>query len=130
MKTRITPLDVEETVACLKQAIEAQGMRLVSHINGQANAARIGKQVPGDQVLEVFRPDFAIRVWQACKPAGIEIPVRIHVYENAEGMTRVACREPSALFARYESAALNAIGLELDEIFEAILASVPEVSHA
>ncbi|WP_018954857.1 DUF302 domain-containing protein [Thioalkalivibrio sulfidiphilus] len=130
MLKRTTPLDVDETVACLKQGIEAQGMRLVSHINGQANAARIGKQVPGDQVLEVFRPDFAIRVWEACKPAGIEIPVRIHVYEDGEGMTRVACRPPSALFARYESTPLNAIGLELDVIFEAILDSVPEVVHA
>lgn len=130
MLLKKTGLDAEEVVTALKGAIEAQGMRLVSHINGQANAARIGRQVPADQLLEVFRPDFAVRVWEACKPAGIEIPARIHVYEDAEGETCIACRLPSALFARYESAALNAIGLELDVIFEAILDAVPEVAHA
>jgi uncharacterized protein (DUF302 family) len=125
MKTLVSNLDAETTVAKLLQGIEAANMRVVAHINGQANAAKLGKQVPADQILEVFRPDFAIRVWAACKPAGHDIPLRIHVYEDGD-QVKVACRMPSEVFAPFAAAELDAIGAELDEIFGGILATVPE----
>ena len=123
MKTITTALTPEQAVDRLLGAIEAVGLRLVAHINGQANAAKLGKVVPADQILEVFRPDFAIRVWNACKPAGHDIPLRIHVYEEGP-YTRVACRMPSTVFTPFRSAELDEIGRELDPLFERILASV------
>jgi uncharacterized protein (DUF302 family) len=111
---------MEDVVTALKGAIETQKLRLVSHIDGQANAARIGREVPGDQILEVLRPDFAVRVWEACKPAGIEIPIRIHVYEDGENVC-VAYRTPQELFEPYGSAPLTAVGAELDRLFAAIV---------
>lgn len=125
MKTLTTPITANEAASRLMAGVSAANMRLVAHINGQANALKMGKEVPADQILEVFRPDFAIRVWQACKPAGYDIPLRIHVYEEADE-TRVACRMPSEVFAPYASAELKVIGVELDHIFEQILAEVPE----
>jgi uncharacterized protein (DUF302 family) len=115
----------EQTVETLLSAIEQQNMRVVAHINGQANAAKMGKTVPADQILEVFRPDYAIRVWEACKAAGHDIPLRIHVYEQGEEVI-VACRMPGAVFSVFNSPELDAIGLELDEIFSNILNSVNE----
>lgn len=123
MKTIVTPLSADAAVEALKGGIEAAGMRLVAHINGQANAKLIGKEVPADQILEVFRPDFAVRVWAACKPAGHDIPLRIHVYEDGD-FTKVACRLPSETFMPYGSEELMAVGAELDIIFNTILSSV------
>lgn len=128
MRTLLTPFSADEAIARLQAGIEATGMRVVAHINGQANAARIGKTVPADQILEIFRPDFAVRVWEACKPAGYDIPLRIHVYE-ADDKTYVACRLPSEVFAPYESAALNDIGAELNTVFLAILDYVLEAGE-
>ena len=125
MKTFRTDLSADEAVSALKTGIEAAGMRLVAHINGQANAKLIGKEVPADQILEVFRPDFAVRVWEACKPAGHDIPLRIHVYED-DGCTHVACRMPKTVFAPYSSDALMRVAEDLEPIFERILAHVPE----
>jgi uncharacterized protein (DUF302 family) len=120
MKSFKTSLSAEATVTSLLTAIEAANMRIVAHINGQANAKKMGKEVPADQILEVFRPDFAIRVWQACKPAGHDIPLRIHVYEDGSDVI-VSCRMPSEVFAPFGSPELDAIGVELDSIFENIL---------
>jgi uncharacterized protein (DUF302 family) len=125
MKTITSNLSAEQTVEKLLAGIEAQNMRVVAHINGQANAAKMGKTVPADQILEVFRPDFAIRVWDACKPAGHDIPLRIHVYE-LDGAVKVACRLPSEVFAPYGASELDTIGSELDLIFNNILDLVPE----
>ena len=126
MKTVITSLSANDAVSSLLAGIEAQNMRVVAHINGQANAAKMGKEVPADQILEVFRPDFAIRVWNACKPAGLDIPIRIHVYEDGDAV-KVACRMPSRVFAPFGSAELDAIGTELDTMFENILKTIPGI---
>ena len=120
MKTFTTSLNADEAIAKLQEGIDATNMRQVSHINGQANAKLIGKEVPADQILEIFRPDYAIKVWNACKAAGHDIPLRIHVYEEDQ-TTVVSCRLPSDVFKPYNSEELMKVGKELDEIFLAIL---------
>lgn len=112
---------VDEVVERLKQAAAEASMGVVAHINGQANAARRGLVVAGDQILEVFRPDLAIRVWRAEKRAGIEIPVRIHVFKQGPE-TVVSCRPPSEIFAPYRNPELDLIGTELDPVFARIVA--------
>lgn len=116
-------LDTDAAAAKLTEAVQAVPMGLVAHINGQANAAKKGITVPADQILEVFRPDFAIRVWKADKRAGMDIPLRIHLYE-ADGKTVVAFRPALAVFAPYANGELNAIAAELDPIFTGILAAL------
>ena len=125
MKTHITNQSVEHVISRLQEGIDAAGMRIVAHINGQANAAKMGIEVPADQILEVFRPDYAIQVWKAHKPAGHDIPLRIHVYED-EGKVNIACRMPSEVFAPFNSAELDKIGEELDGIFTKILEYIAE----
>ncbi len=119
--TCVQPVDV--VVERLKGAIAALSMGLVAHINGQANAAKKGLRVSADQILEVFRPDFAVRVWAADKRAGLDIPIRYHVYEEG-GLTHVSYRSPSAIFAPYGNPQLDALGRELDGIFSEIFARI------
>jgi uncharacterized protein (DUF302 family) len=123
MQTRVLKLDTDTVAARLIEAIQAYPMGLVAHINGQMNAAKRGINVPADQILEVFRPDFAVRVWQADKQAGIEIPLRIHLYAVGE-LTVVNYRRATEVFAPYANPTLNALALELDEIFGALLATL------
>jgi uncharacterized protein (DUF302 family) len=129
MLTFTVNLDVDTAAAKLSEAVAAVPMGLVAHINGQANAAKRGLTVPADQILEVFRPDFAIRVWQADKRAGIDIPLRIHVYEAA-GKTHVAMRSPATVFAPYGNAELDKLAAELAPIFDNILASLTPYKEA
>ncbi|NBC12647.1 MAG: hypothetical protein GVY09_04770, partial [Gammaproteobacteria bacterium] len=48
MHTFQTPLSADEAVDKLKTGVEGAGLRVVAHINGQANAKLIGKEVPAD----------------------------------------------------------------------------------
>jgi len=116
-------LSVDEAVDKLIAAIAAYPMGLVAHANGQANCAKKGITVPADQVLEVFRPDYAVKVWAADKTAGIDIPLRIHLYE-ADGRTWVAHRPASEVFKPYANPALDALGGELDTLFNQLLATL------
>lgn len=116
-------LSVDEAADKLLAAITAYPMGLVAHINGQANCAKKGISVPADQILEVFRPDYAVKVWTAEKAAGIDIPLRIHLYE-AGGRTWVAHRPASTVFQPYANPQLDALGSELDTIFNQLLAAL------
>jgi uncharacterized protein (DUF302 family) len=116
-------LPVAEAAEKLVAAIAAFPMGLVAHADGQANCAKKGIAVPADQVLEVFRPDYAIKVWAADKVAGIDIPLRIHLYE-ADGRTWVAHRPASEVFKPYVNPQLDVLGGELDAIFNQLLAAL------
>ncbi len=69
----------------------------------------------------VFRNDYAVRMLKASVPAGIEAPLRIYVTENANG-SNITYRSPSATFAPYKNAELDALASELDPIFDKIVA--------
>lgn len=116
-------LPVAEAAEKLVAAIAAYPMGLVAHADGQANCAKKGIAVPADQVLEVFRPDYAVKVWAADKAAGIDIPLRIHLYE-AGGRTWVAHRPASDVFRPYVNPQLDVLGGELDAIFNQLLAAL------
>lgn len=116
-------LSVDEAAEKLIAAIATYPMGLVAHANGQANCAKNGIVVPADQVLEVFRPDYAVKVWAAEKAAGIDIPLRIHLYE-ADGRTWVAYRTASETFKSYVNPQLDVLGGELDAIFNQLLSTL------
>lgn len=111
----------DEVVAALKETTSALGLAVVAHINGSANAAKRGLQVDCDQILEIFRPDLAVKVWAADKAAGIDIPLRVHVYAKG-GKTVASYRLPSQVFASYGHPDLARLGVELDGMFAAIFA--------
>lgn len=106
----------------LERAIEANGMRLVARASATVGAAERGLTIPGNAVLMVFRNDYAVRMLDASIAAGIEAPIRFYVTENRDGTTSLSWRPPSAVFAPYRSAALDALAAELDPIFARIAA--------
>lgn len=121
MHTLTFKVSVQDTVEALQTAIGNSGMLLLGHINGQANAAKIGESVPAVRILHVFRPELAVRVWRTHPPAGIEIPVRVYVYENANGDSLVNYRSLLEAMAPYNIQELSDVGRETDTIFATIM---------
>jgi len=105
----------------LEKAIAAQGMGLVCHANAQAGAAARGVTIAGNQVLEVFRNDYAVRMLRADPEAGFEAPIRIYLYERPDGTATLVYRKPSAVFRPYRHPDLDQLGTELDEVFDRIV---------
>ncbi len=101
-------------------AIEKHDMGLIAQASASRGAAARGIKIPGNAVLMVFRNDYAVRMLKASIPAGIEAPLRLYITENSDGTATLSYRKPSATFAPYGSADLNAMARELDGIFEKI----------
>lgn len=119
--TAVTKHAFDVLVDRLERAIEKNRMGLVAQASASRGAAARGVAIPGNAVLMVFRNDFAVRMLAASTAAGIEAPLRIYVTENADGTASVTYRTPSAVFAPYKNAELDALARELDAIFARIV---------
>lgn len=108
-------------VKSLTDAIKANKMGLVAKASATVGAKSIGKTIPGNMVIMVYRPDFAIRMLKASVPAGIEAPIRYYITEDpATGKATLTYRTPSSVFNPYRNAELDAMAKELDVIFARI----------
>lgn len=115
-----------ELVASLEKAIADNKMGLVTRASATVGAKQmLQKDIPGNMVIGVYRPDFAVRMLEASVPAGIEAPIRFYITENADGTADLSYKTPSAVFAPYEDGgeALKTMAAELDAIFARIAAA-------
>ena len=106
----------------LKAAVRANRMGIVAHACATCGAKAIGVTIPGNHVVMIFHPRFAVRMLKASIAAGIEAPLRLYLTEDADGAARLTYRLPSHTFAAYQVPALDAMGRELDTIVAKIVA--------
>ncbi len=119
--TAVSRAPFANVVSALEQAIRDEHMALVCHADAQKGAAARGVAINGNQVLMVFRNDLAVRLLAADPAAGFEAPIRIYIYENADGTATVSYVPPSAVFAPYKHPDVRAVAAELDPIFKTIV---------
>ena len=112
-----TKYSYQDLVARLGAAVKANRMGLVTRASATLGAASLGRTIPGNMVIGVYRPDFAIRMLDASVAAGIEAPLRFYITENADETATLTWRKPTAVFAPYESPELDQMARELDAIF-------------
>lgn len=106
-------------------AVKANKMGLVTRASATLGAKRVlKKDIPGNMVIGVYHPRFAVRMLEASIPAGIEAPIRLYITENDDGTATLSYKTPSSVFAPYTDGgeALKEMAKELDGIFEKIAA--------
>jgi len=125
-----TSLAYDEMLAALREAVEAEGMFVVTEAGPTEAAANRGISIPGNRVVGVFRNDFAVRILRLSVPAMIEAPMRFYVTENDDGSATLAWKTPTHLLSPYMDAGgkeLESVARELDDLFAAIAKRVAEV---
>jgi len=124
-KTVKTQHSYADLLTRLEKAIADNKMGLVTRASATVGAKKmLDKDIAGNSVIGVYRPDFAVRMLEASVAAGIEAPIRFYVTENADGTAELSYKTPSFVFAPYEDGgeALKALAAELDVIFAKIAA--------
>jgi uncharacterized protein (DUF302 family) len=106
----------------LKASIGANKMGIVAEACATCGAKSIGVTIPGNRVIMIYRPDFAVRMLKASEAVGIEAPLRLYVTERPDGTARLTYRLPSHVFGAYQVPALDTLAKELDTIVANIVA--------
>ncbi len=119
-----TPHGYKTLIERLNAAVKANKMGLVTRASATLGAKSLGKTIPGNMVVGVYRPDFAVRMLEASVPAGIEAPIRFYITENEDGTATLSYKKPSTVFAPYSDGGeeLKDMAQELDALFAKIAA--------
>ncbi len=116
----ITGHSYDTLVGRLMDAVKNNKMGVVARASATLGAKKIGVSIPGNMVVMVYHPKYAVRMLKASVPAGIEAPIRYYITENEDGTATLTYRTPSSVFNPYQNAELDEMAKELDVVFARI----------
>ncbi|MGP6207703.1 DUF302 domain-containing protein [Cuniculiplasma sp. SKW3] len=123
VKEMMSKYGFEETVNKLQKSVEENGLKIISTIDAQANLKKIGIEIGGNKILEVFNPKLAKEVFEKDLKAGIVPPLRIYIYQENDS-THVVAQSAVDLFSQYNG--LRDLGERVDKLIDSIINSVTQ----
>jgi uncharacterized protein (DUF302 family) len=91
----------DETVARLKAVLAAKGIHLFAHIDHAAGAQQAGLSLRPTQVVIFGNPQVGTRLMESAQLVGLDLPLRVLVWEDADGKVWATYTEPAYLARRY-----------------------------
>lgn len=112
--------NIEETVARVRVAIAAKGVRFFDAIDQQALGAEAGLDVQGSTLILFGNPPLGVQFLQSNRYAGLDWPVRMLVTTEADGSVWLAWTDFHFIATRYHIANLEAQFRMADEVATSI----------
>lgn len=92
-----SPHSVQDTMDQLAAAVENAGARIAARVDHAAAAKSVGIDLAPNQVLIFGNPKIGSPIFVEHPAAGLDLPIRVVVFEDAAGQTIVAYHDPVAL---------------------------------
>lgn len=118
-----SPHGYAELVDRVDQAVAESPLNVVTRASATVGAKSLGEEIPGNMVVGVFAPQFAVRLLDASLAAGIEAPLRLYITENPDGTAMLSYKTAEHVLAPYAEEGgqeLTALAGELDQILAQI----------
>ncbi len=105
---------VSQTVRKLKKMIAHNGMMVMGQLNQGRVLSMTGIQVKS-QTLFVGNPQIGKQLFSADPGVGLVVPIRINIYQNANGQTVVRYTPPSQELGQFHNVQITHIAQMLDQ---------------
>jgi uncharacterized protein (DUF302 family) len=118
----------EETMARLKQAVEAKGMTVFAQIDHAAGAEKAGLKLRPTNLIIFGSPKGGTPLMQSAQTSGIDLPLKALVWEDDAGTTWLSYETPTWIADRHGSqsqAAVRAMTAAIDAVVTAATSSNP-----
>lgn len=89
--------DVQQTMDKLQAAVEGAGATVFARIDHAGGAAKVGQELAPNQLLIFGNPKLGTPMMQSSPSMGIDLPLKVHIYENSDGKTVIAYPAMQAL---------------------------------
>ena len=93
---------VDETVEKLKAILQAKGVTLFALIDHSGEAAKVGMKMPPTKLLIFGNPKGGTPLMLAAPSSAIDLPLKILVWEDANGKVWVTYNSPAYLEERHK----------------------------
>jgi uncharacterized protein (DUF302 family) len=119
--TKHSSKSVAQTVDRLARVIADRGFALIRVTDHSGTAERVGVQMPDSKLIMFGKPTVGAAVMLAAPLAGLDLPLKVLVWEDGKGAVAVSYSAPEFLAERYN------IEGALREHFDAVESIVEEV---
>ena len=110
--TRITSQhSVATTIERLESLLKERGVMVFARIDFSGDAARAGLTMLPEQMLIFGNPKAGTPLMQSVPAAGLDLPFKALVWQDASGQTQVAYNDPQYIIRRHGLAAALAANL-------------------
>jgi YD repeat-containing protein len=96
---------VPDSLDRLAGLLEGRGILIFARIDFSGDAARAGLSMRPEQMLIFGNPNAGTALMQAAPLAGIDLPLKVLAYEDADGQTWLAYNAPEYVVRRHRLAA-------------------------
>jgi len=115
--------DFETTLARLLEALEAKGITIFARIDHAAGAESVGLRLRPTTLVVFGNPAAGTPLMQATQTAGIDLPLKVLVWQDANGSVSLTYNRPSWIVARHQltagsAHAATAMGAALEALAE------------
>ena len=110
---------VEKTMNKLENIVSKKGFTTFAIINHQAGANKVRMQLAPSREIIFGNPKMGTLLMQENMQAGLDLPIRILVYQDADKMTKIAYRDGSWLSSEHNLTKIkliNKMNFVLDNI--------------
>jgi uncharacterized protein (DUF302 family) len=107
LKTLQSDFGPDETINRLEKEIRAHGMMVFARINHAALAAEAGLKLHPTEVIIFGNPRAGTPLMRARQTIGIDLPVKMLIWQDATGKTWVSYIEPSWLVKHHGIAGME-----------------------
>jgi uncharacterized protein (DUF302 family) len=92
---------VDETLAKLKGILQAKGVTLFALVDHSGEAAKVGMKMPPSKLLIFGNPKAGTPLMLAAPRIAIDLPLKILIWEDAQGKVCVTYNSPVYLQERH-----------------------------
>lgn len=96
-----SPHTAAETAGRLVAALQARGLKLFARIDHAAGAATVGKTLPPTEVFIFGNPQGGTPLMTCQQTAGIDLPLKALVWQDAAGQVWFGYNDPAWIAARH-----------------------------
>ncbi|WP_303318876.1 DUF302 domain-containing protein [Flavivirga abyssicola] len=124
--SKISYQDFDTTYQKLKSVIENNpNLRIIAELNHQANASSVGLELSPTRIIMFGNPNLGTPLMQNAQTIGLDLPQKVLVYQDAEGVVKVSYNNPLYLRDRHgiknQEDILNKIAGALNKITDAAI---------
>lgn len=95
--TKTSPYSVSETVDRLVAAVEGAGAKVVARVNHAGAASSVGMELRPTEMVMFGNPKLGTPAMQAAQVSGLDLPLRVVVWEGDDGTVTLAYHDPAEL---------------------------------
>lgn len=96
-----SPYSVDQTLDRFEQALKAKGMTVFTRIDHAKGAAGVDLKLRPTTVLIFGNPKIGTLLMQSQQTAGIDLPLKLLAWEDADGQVWIAYNDPGYIAERH-----------------------------